>query len=177
MTLNMGGYFLVGNVRSQQTDPTGAPVETTTESNVQLGLGAGIENAGDFTLGLQTLLETRSGSYAPTSGSGYSLDYLAYSISLGGEKWVNERWALRGGLSFEDDYNGGGANVVKVHYQVPPGTRIVATILYAGVGFKQGSFRSDLTLWMGQPSVYDSPNPDDFYSQAGVQGTLTLLFN
>lgn len=176
MTLNMGGYFLIGNAQSKQTDPTGAPVQTTNESDLQLGLGAGVENAGDFTLGLQTLLETRSGSYAPTSGSGYSLDYLAYSISMGGEKWVNERWALRGGLSFEDDYNGGGANVVKVHYQVPPGTRIVATILFAGVGFKQGSFRSDLTLWMGQPSVYDSPNPDDFYTQAGAQGTLTFLF-
>ncbi|HVZ80174.1 MAG TPA: hypothetical protein VHE12_05145 [bacterium] len=177
LTLNMGAYSLVGSARAKQTDPAGAEVQTTDESDVQFGLGAGLENADEFTLGFQAALDTRSGSYAPVSGTGYSLDYLAYTFGLGGEKWLNEHWALRGGLNFEDDYNGGGEDVVKVHYKVPPGTRIVATTLTMGASFKQGAFRWDLAFWMGQPSTYDSPNPNDFTTQAGVQGTLSVLFN
>src|SRR5581483_9652554 len=177
LTVNTGTYFLIGNVQAKGTDPSGSPTQSTNASNLQIGMGIGLENAGDFTLGLQAAMGSRSGTWTPVSGNGYTLDYFGYSVSMGGEKWLNEKWALRGGLNFEDDMNDGGATVDKVHYQVPPGTRIVATTLTAGLGFKEGSFHADLDLWTGQPSLYNSPNPNDFATQGGIQGTLSFLFN
>jgi hypothetical protein len=177
LTVNTGTYFLIGNIQTKGTDPTGSPTQSTNASDLQIGMGVGLENAGDFTLGLQAAMDSRSGNWTPVSGTGYTLDYFGYSISMGGEKWLNENWALRGGLNFEDDMNDGGATVDKVHYQVQPGARIVATTLSAGLGFKVGSFRGDLDLWTGQPSLYNSPNPSDFITQGGIQGTLSFLFN
>jgi hypothetical protein len=103
-------------------------------------------------------------------------EFLGYRIVLGGEKWLNKTWAFRTGLSLENDLNTGTQS-----YQLPlnsvfPGTRLITTTISLGMGHRTETFRGDLLVWYGQPSLYDSPVPDGFASQLGIQFAAGIFF-
>lgn len=176
LSFNTGGYLLVNNTQSTNYDTTGITLQTSALNDLRAGVGFGLESSKDFTVGLQASLDSQSGGTTPISGPFQPNGLFSYSVSAGGERWLNPHWAFRMGMVFEDDYNGGSSAVLKPFYVVGPGLRVVSTTLTAGLGYSDPNWKSDFMLWTGQPSLYDSPNPSDFATQVGVELALSLLF-
>jgi hypothetical protein len=176
LTMNPGAYVLLGSSQSTSYDPAGNTTQTGNLTDIKTGVGIGVENPKDFTVGLQASLESQSGSSNPT-GSTNPISYFSYVVSAGGEKWMNPHWAFRTGLTFEDDYDGGSTFIQKPFYALGPTNRVILTTLSAGLGFEDSGLRSDLMVSTGQPSLFDSSNPDDFATQVGLELSASILFN
>lgn len=176
LSFNTGGFLLVNNTQSTDYNSAGNTTQTSNSGDLQAGLGWGLESSKDFTVGLQASLDSQSGGNSPTAGPFQPNGFFSYTVSAGGERWLDPHWAFRMGMVFEDDYNGGSLVVLKSFYAVGPGQRVVSTTLTAGLGYGDPNWKSDFMLWTGQPSLYDSPNPSDFATQVGAELALSLLF-
>lgn len=176
LSVNTGGFLIVGNSQSTSYNSSGTTTQTSNNNDLQTGIGIGIENEKDFTVGVQAALDSLSGNAGPPGGTATPSSYFGFTASAGGEKWIKSLWAFRMGLVFEDDFNGGAVFVPKPYYLLAPGERVVSTTLNAGVGFQDSNFKWDFMLWTGQPSLFNSPNPVDFATQIGVELATTVLF-
>ncbi|HUO56593.1 MAG TPA: hypothetical protein VMV05_00305 [bacterium] len=177
LRLLQGAYLAIDSGQTLGYDSSGSTVTTNNSSDLQAGFGTGLEMEKDFTVGLQAGLEALTGTITPSAGSAQNANLFCYHLSLGGEKWLTPSWAYRLGIIFEDDFNGGDLPSQRPFYTVPPGARITSSTLTVGGGYKDSNFISDLRLWYGQPVIFDSPDPNDFATDIGVQLSLSVLFH
>ena len=174
--MDQGAYLLINSKQVDYFDPAGTTAFATNNSDIQGAIGTGLDKDKDFGVGLQATLETQSGSSDPAGGTSLPVNFFGYQVSLGGEKWFSKVFAFRTGIVFESDRNQGAQAVQRPFYFVPSGTQITCTTLTVGAGYADSGLQTDLRLWYGQPSIYDSPNPNDFATTMGAQLSLSILF-
>jgi hypothetical protein len=173
-----GGLVTLSNSTQNSYDPSGAPVSTLNQQNLEAQVGTGVEKPGDFTVGLQASLQTVSGTDKDSLGNGLGdTGYLVYSFSMGGERWITKQWAFRMGLAYQNQFNSG--NVPYSTFYLPamdPGVRLITTIITVGAGFKDEGFYGDWEFSYGQPTRYGG-DPSAFATQVGTQLALGVAFN
>ena len=175
MSLKSGASFLFQTTTTSLFDPSQNPAAVSDSQTWQFQMGTGLEGLEKYTVGLQARLQGVSGGFTPAGASAEPVNFFSYQLSLGGEQWISNQWAFRAGIIYENDINAGASSYPSGIFTVPSGQRVVSTAITAGAGYKNSSFKADLGFFFDQPYVYDSPNPDDFMTQIGIQLSLSLL--
>ena len=178
LNLKSGLFFLFQSQNSNSFNPDGTGSAQDSRQNWQLQTGLGVEKKDDFTVGLQGILtgvhDVSLGLNGNTAATG-TTDYLNYKISAGGERWLSPHVAFRMGLTLLNEYDQG-KDIQLQYYDIADGQRIITTTVTAGLGYKDPGFYSDLMLWYGQPELFNSPNPNFFVTQTGIQLAVGFFF-
>ena len=176
-SLKTGFSLLFESGKTTDYDPSQNTISTTDGQVWQVQLGTGLEGLEKYTVGIQVKIQGISGGVSNPPGPDQAINFFSYQINLGGEQWITKQWAFRAGIVYENDLNSGALDYQPGFFPIPSGQRIVSTLITTGVGFKNDRFKTDLLFFFGQPFVYDSPNPDDFYTQVGFQLAASFLLN
>ncbi|HTC20786.1 MAG TPA: hypothetical protein VK859_08060 [bacterium] len=174
LNFKTGGYFSLESATDDTFKSNGNPSNDGTINTWVGQMGVGVESPGSFTVGLQAQITSANGQ-SVTNGLS-PVNYLSYQFTVGGERWLSQDWAFRMGIVFENDLNTGDQDYATLYYPVGPDQRITATTLTAGVGYQDSHLKTDFMFWTGQPSIYGSPNTDDFATQIGLQLALGIIF-
>ncbi len=175
-SLKTGLSFVYSSGNSTYYNPNQTVSSTNSVQNWRVQAGIGMEKLLDYTVGLQVETGAISGNNTVTTAASLPINLFSYKISLGGERWITQQTAFRGGVIFKSDQNTGSFPYSLYLYPVDNGQSILSTTITAGAGFKGSNVQGDLMFWFGQPYVYNSPNPSDFKTQIGVQFAGTFFF-
>lgn len=175
--LKSGFSFVYSSNNANYYNPGLTTTATNTAQAWKAVLGGGLEGLLDYTVGLQAELDGVNGSYQPTGTSSLPLNLFTVKVSLGGEKWLSKFWAFRTGISFESDNNTGAQPYSLSSFMVPSGQDVISTTISVGGGYKDPNFQTDLLFLFSQPYVNNSPSPNDFMTQIGIQLAASLFFN
>lgn len=164
--LKVGGFISSYFNNTDDIGPAGLNVtDTINRQQILTNLGVGVEAIHDYTLGIQfssqtyTLDNTSIASAATTAQT----DYNYYQLTLGGERWLDDHFAFRLGLTGEEDQ----------YFQASNLQNLVAT-LNTGVGWEDTSWACDLRLWVGeQTNLQDSTN-EAILDGFEISGTVFL---
>ena len=166
-----GLFFSFQSSNNNSFDSNGTANASDSRQNWQFQAGFGLEKKDNFTLGLQGEMDgvndNTQGLNGNTNVNG-PVTFFSYKISAGGERWLSPHLAFRMGFTLLNEYNQD--NPIQLqYYDLGPSQRVITTTITAGLGYKDSGVYSDLMLWYGQPSLYDSPSPDLFVTQTGFQ--------
>ncbi len=179
LRIKTGGLLSIESSRQNSFNAAGTTATDENQQTLQVEAGVGLENPGNFTIGLQASLQNVSGTSVNAAGNNIGdTGYETYSISIGGERWLSKQWAFRMGVIYQNQYNSG--NQPYTTFFLPgldPSVRLETTTLTAGAGFKEGGFYGDLTFSYGQPVRDGSDSTDAFATQIGAQLATGILFN
>ncbi len=161
--LKLGGSLgLVLDNTNLFTAPGSAP-NPFNQQQLNSVFGIGLEEGKEYTMGVQW----KSRSYLPGSqlitggGSPLNRDHDLYQLSLGGEKWMSAAWALRLGLTLQQDiFNPGNLNTL-------------TTTINVGSGLERVFGRIDLRLSLGQ--TIDMGNSNNTAGVLGAQLSTTIF--
>jgi hypothetical protein len=160
------------------------------DTQLQIQLGLGLEREKDFMVGLQgnwfeDILNQQNSEFPPTQN--YSV--ATFRLSLGGEKWITPNWALRLGLTYQNDQDqpssdGGGTSIWDDFYPIFPSQQITGLLVSVGAGYENQSFKVNGMIWYEGSQVAllpgDFPSIDESnysYSVYGAQLSVAVFLN
>ncbi len=130
-------------------------------------LGVGLETIHEFTLGVQFMSQTytrdNTSIASASSASTVQSDYNYYQFILGGEKWLDDHFAFRLGLSGEED-----------DYLQVSNLNELVVLLNTGVGWEYASWALDLRIWVGEETDLEDSLNQFTLGGGEIAGTLFL---
>lgn len=177
LNLKTGAALEVLSSTQNSYDPNGATASTQTLEDWKAQAGVGVEQPGDYTVGIQASVENTNGSNLDGAGNNLgNTNFTAFTTALGGEKWLSPQWAFRVGIAYLNQFNGGDVPYTTFFLpNIDPGVRLETTTLTAGLGFKDTWFYTDLGFSYGQP-VRDGSSAGAFAVQIGADWAAGILF-
>ncbi len=170
-----GGLFLsISNAEGDSFGPDGAKTSRSETDEVDLSLGIGIASEGDYSAGFQYVLRTEGG-HEGLAPSRLERDVAEQNFTLGGEDWFTERWAYRIGITSQLIENKGGTLYQADYFSTEAGSRVLSTLLTAGLGHQRQRLLADMKVHAGQAS-YLTGDTGRFATLVGILLTATLLF-
>jgi hypothetical protein len=130
-------------------------------------LGVGLESIHEFTLGIQFMSQTytqdNTSIASASSASTVQSDYNYYQFTLGGEKWTDDHFAFRLGLSGEED-----------EYFQATNLNDLVVLLNSGAGWEYASWALDLRVWVGEETDLEDSSNKSTLGGGEISGTLFL---
>jgi len=154
-------YFVQGGQWSNETykatlyESNGNLLGINPGGHNQFQLGMGLERPGVFTLGLQLVANERTQTTQAGSLFVQNINTSTLRLTLGGEKWISPRLALRLGFSFVDENSSTSStnNITASwdYFNLNPGQEITGVLASTGFGYQTTTLRLEGLLFLESP--------------------------